>query len=134
MAYVLRDAVPRTTPSGAVAVADGAAAAVPAGTACACACRPGGGSRRRQQRRALGGAQAPAEAAAVALTAAVPRRAGPSPRKEGGAATRDGSELGEALFRRRAAGGRAGSFQQENGISLLLPPFWTGIPNRRSFV
>ena len=79
VAYALRDAVPRPPPSGAVAVAGGPAAAVPAGAAGACGCRPGGGPRGRQQRRAVGGAQARAEAAAAALAAAVPRRAGPSP-------------------------------------------------------
>jgi len=133
VAYALRDAVPRPPPSGAVAVAGGAEAAVPAGSAGACGCRPGGGPRGRQQRRAVGGAQARAEAAAAALAAAVPRRAGPSPGKEGGAASRDGGELGEALFRRRAAGGCAGALQQENGISLPFLDWATGIPDRCSF-
>jgi hypothetical protein len=118
------DAVPRPPPAGAVAVAGsgGAAWAVAAGPAGARGRRPGGGPRGREQRGAPRGAQAPAEAAAAAVAAAVPGRARPAPREEGGAAARDGHQLGEALLRRRAAGGRAGALQQEDGTIFVLVP------------
>ena len=75
----------------------------------------GGVARGQQQRGPARSAQARAEAAAAALPAAVPLWGRFAPRAEGGAAARDGGELGEALLRRRAAGGRAGALQQEAG-------------------
>lgn len=121
------DAVPRPPPAGAVAVAGGGATwAVAAGAAGNRGCRPGGDSRGREQRGAPRGAQAWAEAAAVAVAAAVPGRGQPAPREEGNAAASYGGKLGEALLRRRAAGGRAGALQREDGI--CRPFRCTGIP------
>lgn len=92
-------------------MAGGKAGAVAAGAARA----RGGGARGQQQRGPPRRAQARAEAAAAALPAAVPRRGRPAPREERGTSPRDGGQLGEALLRRRAAGGRAGALQQEAG-------------------